>query len=50
MFRIGLNPYGLAYAVGLQGARTPRENPLPIGLDGFMHVAQEVGARVRRPF
>jgi sugar phosphate isomerase/epimerase len=45
MFRIGLNPYGLAYAVGLQGAGTPRENPLPIGLDGFMHVAQEVRAR-----
>jgi sugar phosphate isomerase/epimerase len=45
MFRVGLNPYGLAYAVGLQGAGTPRENPLPIGLDGFMHFAQEVGAR-----
>jgi 3-oxoisoapionate decarboxylase len=45
VFRVGLNPYGLAYAVGLQGAGTPRENPLPMGLDGFIHFAQEVGAR-----
>ena len=45
MFRIGLNPYGLAFTVGLQGAGTPRENPLPIGLDEFTHMAREVGAR-----
>jgi 3-oxoisoapionate decarboxylase len=45
MFRIGLNPYGLAYAVGLQGAGTPRANPSPIGLEGFMAVARETGAR-----
>ncbi len=44
--RIGLNPYGLAYAVGLQGAGTPRANPAPIGLDGFVAVARETGARV----
>jgi 3-oxoisoapionate decarboxylase len=43
--RIGLNPYGLAYAVGLQGAGTPRANPSPIGLDGFLAVAREAGAR-----
>jgi sugar phosphate isomerase/epimerase len=42
---IGLNPYGLAYAVGLQGAGTPRANPAPIGLEGFVRVAREVGAR-----
>jgi sugar phosphate isomerase/epimerase len=42
--RVGLNPYGLAYAVGLQGAGTPRANPSPIGLEGFLAVAREVGA------
>jgi sugar phosphate isomerase/epimerase len=44
-FRIGLNPYGLAYAVGLQGQGTPRVNPAPIGLDGFTKMANEIGAR-----
>ena len=44
-FNIGLNPYGLAYTVGLQGAGTPRANPDPIGMDGFIAVAREVGAR-----
>jgi sugar phosphate isomerase/epimerase len=44
-FRVGLNPYGLAYAVGLQGAGTPRANPSPLGLDGFVAVAREIGAR-----
>jgi len=43
--RIGLNPYGLAYAVGLQGAGTPRANPSPIGLDGFVRVARDIDAR-----
>lgn len=43
--RIGLNPYGLAYAVGLHGAGTPRGNPAPIGLGGFMAIARELGAR-----
>jgi sugar phosphate isomerase/epimerase len=43
--RLGLNPYGLAYAVGLQGAGTPRANPSPIGFDGFREVAREIGAR-----
>lgn len=44
MLRIGLNPYGLAYAVGLQGAGTPRANPSPIGLEGFLVLARDVGA------
>lgn len=43
--RIGLNPYGLAYAVGLHGAGTERANPAPIGLGGFMTLARELGAR-----
>jgi sugar phosphate isomerase/epimerase len=45
MFRIGLNPYGLTYTVGLQGAGTPRANPAPIGMRGFIDVAREIGAR-----
>jgi sugar phosphate isomerase/epimerase len=45
MFRVGLNPYGLTYTVGLQGADTPRANPRPIGLDGFIAIAREAGAR-----
>jgi sugar phosphate isomerase/epimerase len=44
-FTIGLNPYGLAYTVGLAGAGTARANPSPIGLQGFVSVAREIGAR-----
>jgi hypothetical protein len=56
MFQIGLNPYGFAYAVGLQGLGTARVNPDGAGLDGFIATAREIGAirihavsRVRRP-
>ena len=42
---VGLNPYGLAYTVGLQGANTPRANPAPIGLDGFIAFARASGVR-----
>jgi 3-oxoisoapionate decarboxylase len=45
MFQVGLNPYGLAYTVGLQGLGTPRANPAPIGLEGFIAVVREAGAR-----
>jgi sugar phosphate isomerase/epimerase len=45
MLQIGLNPYGLAYTVGLQGIGTPRVNPQPIGLDGFIDIAREIDAR-----
>ena len=43
---VGLNPYGLTYTLGLQGLGTPRANPQGTGLDGFIAVAQEIGARV----
>lgn len=46
MPRIGLNPYGIAYTVGLQGTGTPRANPRPIGLTGFIGLAREIGAQV----
>lgn len=45
MFQVGLNPYGLAHTVGLQGLGTPRANPDGIGLHGFIRVAREIGAR-----
>lgn len=43
---MGLNPYGLTYTLGLQGRGTPRANPRATGLDGFLALAAEIGARV----
>ena len=40
-FRIGLNPYGLSFSVGLQG-----DNPASIGLDGFIALVRELGVEV----
>jgi sugar phosphate isomerase/epimerase len=37
---VGLNPHGLAYTLGLQG------NPDGTGLEGFLAIAREIGARV----
>ncbi len=45
MFQVGLNPYGLAHTVGLQGLGTPRANPDGIGLHGFIRVAREIDAK-----
>jgi 3-oxoisoapionate decarboxylase len=45
MLQVGLNPYGLAFTVGLQGLGTPRVNPAPIGLEGFIGIAREINAR-----
>jgi sugar phosphate isomerase/epimerase len=42
---VGLNPYGLTYTLGLQGAGTPRANPHGSGLDGLLAVATEIGAK-----
>ena len=42
---IGLNPYGLAYTVGLHGAATTRANPHAVGLEGFIAIARETGSR-----
>jgi 3-oxoisoapionate decarboxylase len=36
---VGLNPYGLTYTLGLQGTEGS-------GLDGFLEIAGEIGARV----
>ena len=40
---LSLNPYGLTYTVGLQAAGTPRANPNPIGLKGFIAIVREAG-------
>jgi len=45
MLRVGLNPYGLTYWLGLQGSGTPRANPDGRGLAGEIEIAQELGAR-----
>ncbi len=45
MLQVGLNPYGLTYHLGLQGRGTPRANPDARGLEGFIELAQELGAR-----
>ena len=49
-FTLGLNPYGLAYHLGLQGAGSPRANPKGAGLNGFIAIAIELGARTLEIF
>jgi sugar phosphate isomerase/epimerase len=41
----GLNPYGLSYHLGLHARGTPRANPKPAGLRGFIALATEFGAK-----
>ena len=48
--RVGLNPYGLTWTLGLQGRGTPRANPAGGGLDGFIAIADELGAEVLEIF
>ncbi|MGA1599112.1 MAG: sugar phosphate isomerase/epimerase family protein [bacterium] len=43
-FKLGLNPYGMTYHLGLQGRGTPRENPQGKGLEGFLSFAERLGA------
>jgi sugar phosphate isomerase/epimerase len=45
MFRVGLNPYGIAYTVGLQAWGSTRTNPDAVGLPGFLALAREIGAQ-----
>lgn len=45
MFKLGLNPYGIACSVGLAGVGTPRECEDPLGLDGFLRFAYGIGAQ-----
>ena len=41
----GLNPYGLTWYLGLQGAGTPRHNPDGAGLEGFIKLTEELGGK-----
>ena len=50
MLQVGLNPYGLTYFLGLQGRGTPRANPEGGGLEGFIAIAEELGARTLEVF
>jgi len=50
MIAIGLNPYGLTYTLGLQGRGTARANPDGRGLEGFIAIAEELGARTLEIF
>lgn len=43
--RVGLNPYGLAYSIGLVGAGTPRANPSPMPMAAFIDLALAAGAQ-----
>jgi 3-oxoisoapionate decarboxylase len=49
-FALGLNPYGLTYHLGLQGAGGPRANPGGMGLEGFIAIATELGAKALEIF
>ena len=44
MLQVGLNPYGIGYTLGRQGVGTPRANPNPRGMSGYMDLAVELGA------
>ena len=50
MFVLGLNPYGLTYHLGLQGAGTARANSDGRGLEGFIALAEELGVRTLEIF
>ena len=50
MLDVGLNPYGLTYVLGLQGCGTPRANPDGRGLEGFIAIAEELGAKTLEIF
>jgi 3-oxoisoapionate decarboxylase len=45
MLRVGLNPYGLSYTVGLLQPVAPRRAPEPIGLTGFIALARQLGLK-----
>lgn len=49
-FAMGLNPYGLTYHLGLQASGGPRANPRGTGLEGFISIAAELGAKALEIF
>jgi sugar phosphate isomerase/epimerase len=45
LFITGLNPFGLTYHLGLQAKGGPRANPDGRGIEGFIAIATEIGAK-----
>ena len=43
MLCVGLNPYGLAYTLGIYGANTPRANPRPWSIEQYIGFAESLG-------
>jgi 3-oxoisoapionate decarboxylase len=48
--KVGLNPYGLTYILGLQGKGSARANPEGKGLEGFITIATELKTQVLEIF
>src|SRR5882672_853621 len=44
MGRVILNPYGIAYALGLMSTGPARPNPRPLLFEQFLDLAEEIGA------
>ena len=44
MGRVILNPYGIAYALGLQAQGPAAVNPRPVSFEQFLALAEEIGA------
>jgi len=45
MLLLGLNPNGQTYHLGIQARGTPRANPHGVGLEGFIALVRQIGAR-----
>jgi sugar phosphate isomerase/epimerase len=45
MFSVGLNPYGLAYTLGIYGAGTPRANPKPWSIHQYVTFAESLNVK-----
>jgi sugar phosphate isomerase/epimerase len=43
VFTVGLNPYGLAYTLGVYGIGTPRANPAPWSVHQYVDFAESLG-------
>src|SRR5947208_16139396 len=52
MGRVILNPYGIAYALGLQAQGNAPVNPRPLSFEQFLELAEEIdaaGVEIFRP-
>jgi sugar phosphate isomerase/epimerase len=44
MIKVGLNPYGIAFSLGMQGMGTPRANPRPLTVEQYLELVQDIGS------